>query len=77
MQNTAGLMQEKNIEKVSVPEACLRPCQLFMVNFFAKIVKDFEQFVISERTLLLQQMFDRVLNTSLYTLSNSFILPIK
>lgn len=34
-------MQEKNIEKVSIPEAYLGPCQLSMMNFFAIIVKDF------------------------------------
>ena len=39
--NTAELMQEKNIEKVSIPEAHLRPCQLSMINFFAKTVKGF------------------------------------
>ena len=35
------LMQEKNIEKVSIPEAYLGPRQLSMMNFFAIIVKDF------------------------------------
>ena len=39
--NTAELMQEKNIEKVSIPEAHLGPCQLSMINFFAKTVKGF------------------------------------
>ena len=34
-------MQEENIEKVSVPEAYLGPCQLSMINLFTKIVKDF------------------------------------
>lgn len=34
-------MQEKNIEKVSIPEAYLGPCQSSMMNFFAIIVKDF------------------------------------
>ena len=38
-------MQKKNIEKVSIPEAYLGPCQLSMMNFFAIIVKDFLLFI--------------------------------
>ena len=34
-------MQEESIEKVSVPEEYLWPCQLSMMKFFEKIVKDF------------------------------------
>ena len=33
-------MEEENIKKVSVPEACFGPCQLSLMDLFAKIVKD-------------------------------------
>ena len=52
--NTAQLMQEENIEKVSVPEVYLGPCSLSMMDLFAKIVKDFG------RMLFLQKHFHRI-----------------
>ena len=39
--NTAELVQEKSIEKVSIPEAFLAHCKLSMMNFFARNFKDF------------------------------------
>ena len=39
--NTSELLQEENIKKGSVPEAYVGPCQLSMMDHFAKIVKDF------------------------------------
>lgn len=41
-------MQEENFEKFGVPEACLGPCSLSMINFFAKMVKGFWVYTISE-----------------------------
>ena len=35
------LMQEKNIEKVSIPEAYLGPCQLSMMNFLQLLLRTF------------------------------------
>ena len=39
--NTAELLQEEHIKKVSVPEAYVGRCQLSMMDLFAKTVKDF------------------------------------
>ena len=39
--NTAELLQEENIKKVSAPEAYVGPCQLSMMDLFARTVKDF------------------------------------
>ena len=44
-------MQEENIEKFSVPESCLGPCQLSTTDFFVKIVKDFCLHTISEKNI--------------------------
>ena len=77
MQDTAELLQEENISvqwKASVPETNVGPCQLFMMDLFAKIFKDFQPFTISAKIFPSHRMFDRVLNKTLYTLSNSFIL---
>ena len=48
--NTSELLQETNIKKVSVPEAYARSRQLSMMDFFAKIVKEFQPFTISAKT---------------------------
>ena len=72
--NTSELLQETNIKKVSVPEAYARSCQLSMMDFFAKIVKEFQPFTISAKTFSSHRMFDRVLIKPLYTLSNSIVL---
>ena len=74
MQDTAELLQEENIKIASVPETNVGPCQLSMMDFFAKIVKDFQPFTISAKIFPPHRMFDRVLNKNLYTLSNYFIL---
>ena len=39
--NTAELLQEENTKKVNVPEAYVGACQLSMMDYFAKIMKDF------------------------------------
>ena len=44
-------MQEENIEKFSVLEVYLGPCQLSMIDFFAKMVKDFWSYTISEKNI--------------------------
>ena len=49
--NTDELMQEENIEKFSVLEVYLGPCQLSIVEFFAKMVKDFWSYTISEKNI--------------------------
>ena len=45
--NTAKLIEEENIKKVSVPEAYLGPCQLPLMDLFAKIVKEIWPYTIS------------------------------
>ena len=72
--NTAELLQEENVKKASVSEAYVGPCQLSMMDLFAKIVKNFQPFTISAKIFPSHRMFDRVLNKPLYTLCNSFIL---
>ena len=44
-------MQEENIEKFSVPEAYLGPCQLLVIDFYANMVKDFWSYTISEKNI--------------------------
>ena len=39
--NTAELLQEENMKKANLPEANVGPCQLSMMDLFAKILKDF------------------------------------
>ena len=74
--NTGELMQEQNIEKLSILEAYLGPCQFSLMDPFAKIVRLLAVYYICKNISIAPKMFDRVLNTSLYTLSNSFILCI-
>ena len=62
-------MQEENIEKFSVPESCLGPCQLSTTDFFVKIVKDFCLHTISEKNI---SIASDVWQGSKYT-STSFI----
>ena len=64
----------REYKKASVSEAYVGPCQLSVMDLFAKIVKDFSPFTISAKIFPSHRMFDRVLNKPLYTLSNSFIL---
>ena len=52
--NKAELMQEENIEKMSVLEAYLGPFPLSMMDLFAKIVKDFG------RIIFLEEHFHRI-----------------
>ena len=49
--NTDELTQEENIDKFSVPQVYLGPCQLSMIDFFAKMVKDFWSYTISEKNI--------------------------
>ena len=72
--NTAELVQEKSIEKVSIPEAFLAPCKLSMMNFLLEILRTFSSLLFLQEHLY--QMFDKVLSTPLYILSNSLILNI-
>ena len=67
--NTDELIQEENIEKFSVPQVYLGPCQLSMIDFFAKMVKDFWSYTISEKNI---SIASDVWQGSKYT-STSFI----
>ena len=74
--NTDELTQEENIDKFSVPQVYLGPCQLTMIDFFAKMVKAFGRILFLKKTFPSHQMFNRVVNTHLPPLSNSFILHL-
>ena len=74
VQEYSWTFERREYKKASVSEAYVGPCQLCMMDLFAKIVKDFSPLTISAKIFPSHRMFDRVLNKPLHNLSNSFIL---
>ena len=69
-----SIFKQIKLKKFNVQEAYVGPCQLSMMDLFAKIIKEFYSFTVSAKTISSSRIFDRVLNKPLCTLSNSLIL---